>query len=63
MITSTAQALVGLSAIAFIVAVIGSIFEVAFLNVSAEAYSKACTNLAVLAIGSWLCFRDQPKEE
>ena len=43
------KALVGLAALAFVLAVVTH-FTGALLETSPEAYSRACTNLALLAI-------------
>ena len=42
--------LVALAAVAFVVAIIGALAGQNFLSVAPEGYSRACTNLAVLAI-------------
>ncbi len=42
--------LIGLAALSFIFAVISVFFEGAVLRISAEAFSRACTNLALIAI-------------
>ncbi len=46
--------LICLSALGFVLAVI-STFVGPFVGVSAEAYSRACTNLALIAIGLSVC--------
>lgn len=43
--------LIGLAALGFLLAVIGVLFlSGKFLGVSAEAYSRSCSNLALIAI-------------
>ena len=51
--------LVVLAAVAFVVAVAGSLLGHSFLLVAPEGYSRACTNLALLAIA--LLLATQPK--
>ena len=40
----------GLAALAFILALVGSLTGFWFMNVSPEAYSRGCTNMALLAL-------------
>jgi hypothetical protein len=47
--SSLAKALIGLAALAFVLAVVTH-FWGPFLRTEPEAYSNACTNLALLAI-------------
>ena len=50
------KGLVGLAGLAFLLAVISSaIISSPILGTSPEAFSRACTNLALLAIASSLC--------
>ena len=44
------KGLIGLASLAFLLAVWGTFWEVQVVNVSSEAYSRACTNLALIAI-------------
>ena len=44
------QPLIGLAALAFIIAVVSSLTNNIFVGVEAEGFSRACTNLALLAI-------------
>ena len=44
------KGLIGLSALAFVLAVVSSVTSYFILDVSPEAYSRACNNLALLAI-------------
>ena len=52
-----AKGLIGLAALAFLMAVIGSFFGIQVLRTSPEAFSRACTNLALIAIGLSVCFK------
>ena len=47
--------LIVLSALAFLLAVIGSLFSFNIIRVTPEAFSRACSNLALIAIalGIW----------
>jgi len=47
--------LIVLSALAYVLAVIGAVFSFNILGVSPEAFSRACSNLALIAIalGIW----------
>jgi hypothetical protein len=51
------KALITLSAIAFIIAVLGSVFNFDFLGVDPEGYSRACNNIILIAIGLAVCFK------
>jgi cation transporter-like permease len=53
-----AKALTALAAIAFVLAVVSS-FAGPILQTSAEAYSRACSNLALLAIALSVIFCDR----
>ena len=53
------KVLIGLSAIAFLLAVIGTLFSFPIMGVAPEAFSRACTNLALIAIGWSICFKEQ----
>ncbi len=50
------KVLVVLAALAFVIALIGSLTGFFFLNVSPEGYSRACTNLALIAIALKFAF-------
>ncbi len=52
------KVLIGLSALAFLLAVIGTLFNFNIVA-SPEALSRACTNLALIAIGWSICFKEQ----
>ena len=52
--------LVGLSALAFVLAVIGALFGPAtILGVAPEGFSRACSNLALIAIAVSICFKSR----
>lgn len=53
--SSLVKALIGLSALAFVLAVVSS-FSGPIFHTVAEAYSRASTNLALLAIALVLAF-------
>lgn len=55
-----ARGLIVIAALAFVVAVIGTLFGPAITGGFAppEAFSRACTNLALVGIGVALCFKD-----
>ena len=57
--SSLVKALIGLSALAFVLAVLAS-FSGPILHTGAEAYSRASTNLALLAIALVLAFGGAP---
>ena len=52
-----AQVLVALSVLAFILAMVAALFITPLMHVSAEGYSRACTNLALIAIALSFCFK------
>ena len=55
-----AKILVALSILAFVLAVIGALFmSSTILGVASEGYSRACTNLALIALALSICFRDR----
>jgi len=53
------KVLIGLAALAFVMAVIGSLIGWTPLPTSPEAYSRACNNLALLAIALLLLDRSR----
>lgn len=53
--SNLAKALTGLAFLAFVLAVVTN-FMGPILNTPAEAYSRACSNLALLAIALVACF-------
>ncbi len=57
-----ARALIGLSALAFLLAVIGACTG-QIMGISPEGLSRACTNLALIGIGISLCFKTPMQED
>ena len=55
------KVLIGLSALAFLFAVIVALFSFPIMGLPPEAFSRACTNLALIAIGWSICFKEQQK--
>ena len=53
------KTLIGLSALGFLLAVIGTLFGGRIMGVPPEAFSRACTNLALIAIGLSICFKEK----
>jgi hypothetical protein len=53
-----AKVLIGLAALAFVLAAIGAVFDVTVLRVNPEGFSRASNNLALVGIGVALCFKD-----
>ena len=53
-----AKGLIGLAILAFLLAIIGTVFTGAILRVPPEAFSRACTNLALVGIGVAMVFKD-----
>ncbi len=51
------RVLIGISALAFVLAVVSTLLSGSFLGVHAAAYSKTCNNLALIAIALTLSFR------
>ena len=49
------MALIGLSAVAFSLAVISVLVTGPMMGISAEAFSRACTNLALMGIALSVC--------
>lgn len=49
------RVLIGLSALAFVLAVIGTAFTGPILTIQPEALSRACSNMALIAIAVTLC--------
>lgn len=54
-----ARLFVLLAAITFLLAVIGGMWTGAILGIGAEAYSRACTNLALMAIAIVMVFKEE----
>ena len=53
------KALIALSCVAFVIAAIGSIFGLNLIGTSPEGYSRACNNLALIAIALVVCFKTE----
>ena len=49
------KTLITLSIIAFLIAVLVSVFKFNILGVSSEGYSQACNNIILIAIASKVC--------
>lgn len=56
--TNLSKALTGLAFLTFVLAVAAN-FMGPILNTPAEGYSRACSNFALLAIASVVCFGDR----
>lgn len=56
------KGLIGLAALAFVFAVIGSLTDFYLLGVSPEAYSRASNNLGIIAIALSLVFKNKIPE-
>ena len=56
-----AKALTGLAALAFVIAVVGSLTGAWLVSTSPEAFSRASTNLALLAIALIVTFEETPR--
>ncbi len=54
-----AKALIGLSALAFVLAVAGA-FMGPIAGVPPESFSRSCTNLALIGIGLGIVFKQNP---
>ncbi len=54
-----AKLFVLLAMITFLLAVIGGMWTGAILGIGAEAYSRACTNLALLAMAMVMVFKEE----
>ncbi len=53
--------LIILAGIGFVMAVIGALFNFSIIRVSPEAFSRACNNLALIAIALAVCFKEEAK--
>jgi hypothetical protein len=54
---TVAKVLIGLSALAFLLAVFVSLFGPMIYDIPAESFSRASNNLVLLAIGLVVCMR------
>ena len=52
------KAMVGLAALGFVLAVVGAFTGTGFMGIVHEAYSRACTNLALLGIAFFMIFKE-----
>ncbi len=52
------KAMVGFAALGFLLAVGGAFFDGAIMGIAPEAYSRACTNLALLGIAFSMVFKE-----
>jgi hypothetical protein len=53
------KVLISLSALAFVLAVIEVLFTGPIMNIVPESLSRACTNLAIIAIALSICFKEK----
>ena len=56
------KGIVALAVLAFILAVIGALFNFSIINVSPEAFSRASNNLTLIAIALAVCFKEEAKD-
>lgn len=59
--SSLIKILIGLSGLAFVLAVIEVLFGFWILGLQPETLSRACSNLALIAIALSLVFKEEPK--
>lgn len=57
------KVLITLSCLGFVIALLEVLFGTYLLGVAPEAYSRACSNLALIAIALAVCFKSESKEE
>ncbi len=57
--SGAAKLFVLLALIAFILAIVASFWMGTIMEIGAEAYSRACTNLALLAIAIVMVFKEE----
>jgi hypothetical protein len=53
------KGLIALAALAFLLAVVGSLLNIEIIQTSPEAFSRASNNLALIALGLAICFKEQ----
>ncbi len=58
--TGIAKGLILLAVLGFVLAVIANFIKAPILGVTAEGFSRGCTNLALIAIASSLAFKGGP---
>ncbi len=56
------KALIALSCLAFIIAMLGSMFSFDFLGTDPEGFSRASNNLSLIAIALAVCFTTENKK-
>ena len=61
--TALTKGLIVLAVIAFATAVVVKLFTRDFIGVQAEGYSRACSNLALIAIALGIAWKPQKSEE
>ena len=52
------KAMAGLAALGFVLAVAGAFMDGGIMGIAPEAYSRACTNLALLSIAFSMIFKE-----
>ena len=52
------KAMVGLAALGFLLAVVGVLIHSNIMGIAHESFSRACTNLALLAIAFSMIFKE-----
>ena len=55
------KGLIALSCLAFVIAVLGTIFNFNILSATPEGFSRASSNLALIAIAFSICFKTDEK--
>lgn len=55
------KGIVALAVLAFILAVIGALFNFSIIRIPPEAFSRACNNLSLIAIAMAVCFKENAK--
>ena len=56
------KALIILACLAFVLAIIEALFGFFIIGVRPEGFSRACTNLLLIAIALTVCLKKEPKE-
>ena len=59
---SVSMALIGLSALGFLLAVVATLVPTEIMGVSAEGFSRGCSNLVLIAIALAAWFREGNKQ-
>lgn len=55
--TKVVYSLIAMACFGFVIAVLGAVFNFDFLGVDPEGFSRACSNLALIAIALAVCFK------